>query len=161
MSCDMRFSSTSPSVLLAQLETSFGLNPGAGGGMYLSQVIGRGRAFEYVLASKDIDALTAERYGWINRAFPTSEELHDYVQKLAARIALFPPAGIVGTKQGINAVSRPPMDVIIRDAQDVIGVLAETPEAQAFGQKFVAATNNQSIGDLELNYGKELEELFS
>ncbi|KAJ6592494.1 ClpP/crotonase-like domain-containing protein [Mycena capillaripes] len=160
MSCDMRFATRSPSVLLGQLETSFGLNPGAGGAMYLSQQIGRGRTFEYVLASKDIDAVTAENYGWINRAFATSAELHAYVKTLAARIALFPAAGIAGTKKGINAVSRPPMDVLIQEAQNIIGVLAQTPAAQAFGPKFIAATHNQSIGELELNYGAELESLF-
>ncbi|KAJ7486705.1 ClpP/crotonase-like domain-containing protein [Mycena latifolia] len=160
MSCDMRFASTSPSVLLAQLETSFGANPGAGGGMYLSQLIGRGRAFEYVLSSADVDARTAERVGWVNRAFDTATELHTYVQTLAARIALFPAAGIAGTKQGINAVSRPPMDVFIRDAQDVILRLAATPVAQAFEEKFLAATHNQSIGALELYYGEELLKLY-
>jgi enoyl-CoA hydratase/carnithine racemase len=160
MSCDMRFATTSPSVLLAQIEVSQGLTTGAGGAMYLSQLMGRGRAFEYVLASKDIDAVTAERYGWINRAFATSSELKDYVQKLAARIALFPPDAIVGVKQGINAVSRPPMDVIITDAQDVINVLAATPVAQQLLEKVIAATHNQSIGELELNYGRDLESLF-
>ncbi|KAJ6526743.1 ClpP/crotonase-like domain-containing protein [Mycena capillaripes] len=142
------------------LETSLGLNPGAGGAMYVSQLIGRGCAFEYMLASKDIDAATAESYGWINRAFQTSEELKEYVRELAARIALFPRAGIVGTKQGINAVSRPPLDVLIRDAQNVIGVLERTPEAQALATRFITATNNQSIGELELNYGADLESLF-
>ncbi|KAJ7728005.1 ClpP/crotonase-like domain-containing protein [Mycena maculata] len=160
MSCDMRFATTAPSVLLAQLETSFGLNPGAGGGMYLAHEIGRGRAFEYVLASKDIDGATAARYGWINRAFDTSAELRDYVQALAARIALFPAAGIAGAKKGINAVSRPSMDVIIEYAQDIIEVLAETPAAQALSEKFIAATHNQSICPLELNYGEELVTLF-
>ncbi|KAJ7655944.1 ClpP/crotonase-like domain-containing protein, partial [Mycena rosella] len=90
MACDMRFASKSPSVLLAQFETSFGLNPGAGGEMYLAQLMGRGRAFEYTLASLDVDAVTAERIGWINRAFDTSGDLTAYVQALAARIALFP-----------------------------------------------------------------------
>ncbi|KAJ7204656.1 ClpP/crotonase-like domain-containing protein [Mycena pura] len=160
MSCDMRFASASPSVLLAQLETSFGLNPGAGGAMYLAHEIGRGRAFEYVLASQDIDARTAAQIGWINRVFDTSQELHAHVQTLAARIALFPPAGIAGTKAGINAVSRPPMDVLIEKAQNIIGVLAQTPETQAFSVKFIAATHNQSIGPLELNYGEKLIELF-
>ncbi|KAJ7483577.1 ClpP/crotonase-like domain-containing protein [Mycena latifolia] len=160
MSCDMRFASTSPSVLLAQLETTFGLNPGAGGGMYLAQLLGRGRAFEYVLASADVDARTAERVGWINRAFDISHELHAYVQALAARIALFPAAGIAGTKQGINAVSRPPMDVIIQDAQNVIQHLATTPAAQTFAVKFIEATHNQSLVPLELNYGEEVLELY-
>ncbi|KAJ7486710.1 ClpP/crotonase-like domain-containing protein [Mycena latifolia] len=160
MACDMRFASTSPAVLLAQLETSFGLNPGVGGGMYLAQLLGRGRAFEYVLASADVDARTAERVGWINHAFDSASELHAYVRALAARIALFPAAGIAGTKQGIDAVSRPPLDVLIRDAQNVIQRLAVTPAAQAFGTKFIAATNNQSFGPLELYYGEKLVELY-
>ncbi|KAJ6453698.1 enoyl-CoA hydratase/isomerase family protein [Mycena sanguinolenta] len=160
MSCDMRFATTSPSVLLAQLETSFGVNPGAGGAMYLSRLIGRGRTFEYVFASQDIDAATAAEYGWINRAFDTHADLVDYVDALAKRIALFPAAGIAGTKQGINAVSRPPMEVIIQDAQNVINVLAQSAATQAFARKFIEATNNQSIGELELNYGEELVKLY-
>ncbi|KAJ6568025.1 ClpP/crotonase-like domain-containing protein [Mycena vulgaris] len=160
MSCDMRFASTAPSVLLAQLETSSGDNPGAGGAMYLAHEIGRGRTFEYVLGSLDIDGATAARIGWINRAFDTSRELHAYVQTLAARIALFPAAGIAGTKAGINAVSRPPRDVIIREAQDIILALAADPALQAFAQKFLQATHNQSSGPLELNYGEEVLELY-
>ncbi|CAK5266543.1 unnamed protein product [Mycena citricolor] len=146
MSCDMRFAVSSPSVLLSQLETSFGLMPGAGGGLYLAQTIGRGRAFEYVLSSADIDADTAAQIGWINKAFPTSQALHTYVQNLAQRIALFPRAAIVGAKVGINRVSRPPREVIVKDAQN----------------KFITATNNQSFGEIELDYGlgKDLIQFF-
>ncbi|KAJ7629864.1 ClpP/crotonase-like domain-containing protein [Mycena rosella] len=159
MSCDMRFASKSPSVLLSQLETSFGGNPGSGGSMYLAHEIGRGRTFEYVVSSTDIDAVTADRIGWINRAFDTSRELHSYVQGLAARIALFPAAGIAGTKQGINAASRPPLEVIIQDAQKVIETLGASPAVQAFSKKFLAATHNQTVGPFELNYGEKLVEL--
>ncbi|KAJ7307892.1 ClpP/crotonase-like domain-containing protein [Mycena albidolilacea] len=161
MSCDMRFASTSPSVLLGQLETSFGSNPGAGGAMYLAQQIGRGRTFEYVLSSTDVDALTAEYIGWINCAFDTADALHAYVDALAKRIALFPLAGIAGTKQGINAASRPGLDVIVQDAQDVILRLEARPEVLAFTEKFLAATNNQSIGPVELNYGEEVPKLYN
>ncbi|KAF8186154.1 ClpP/crotonase-like domain-containing protein [Mycena galopus ATCC 62051] len=160
MSCDMRFSSTSPSVLLSQLETSLGVPPGFGGDMYLAKQIGRGRAFEYVLSAADIDARTAERVGWINRAFDTTEELYTYVQALANRIALFPPAGIVGVKQGINAVSRPSMDVIVQDSQDIVLRLAATSAVQDFLVKLNEATNNQSIGPFELNYGEEVLKLY-
>jgi enoyl-CoA hydratase/carnithine racemase len=128
--------------------------------MYLSRLIGCGRTFEYVFASKDIDAATADRYGWINRAFPTSAELRAYVQQLAARIAFFPPGAIAGTKQGINVLTRPPMDLLIQDAQNVIGVLAATLVSLALSENFIKATHNQSLGDLELNYGTDLESLF-
>ncbi|KAJ6586316.1 ClpP/crotonase-like domain-containing protein [Mycena vulgaris] len=160
MSCDMRFASNAPSVLLSQPETSFGANPGLGGSLYLTHEIGRGRTFEYVLGSLDIDAATAARIGWINRAFNTSRELHVYVQALAARIALFPAAGIAGTKTGINAVSRPPREDIIREAQDIIQVLLATPAVQMLAKKLLQATHNQSSGPLELNYGEEVLELY-
>ncbi|KAJ7117022.1 hypothetical protein C8R44DRAFT_738888 [Mycena epipterygia] len=112
----MRFSTTAPSVLLAQLEPSLGLNPGGDCAMYLSRLIGRGRTFEA------------------------------YVAKLAPRIPLFSATGIARTKMGINAASRPSMDVIVQAAQDIIVVvrLAETPSVQAFGPKFIEATHNQS-----------------
>ncbi|KAJ6534993.1 ClpP/crotonase-like domain-containing protein [Mycena capillaripes] len=143
------------------LETSLGLNPGAGGAMYLAPLIGRGLAFEYVLSSADVDARTAASIGWINRAFDTSKELHDYVHALAARIALFPAAAVTGTKAGINKVSRPARKVLVHYAQDVILKLAGMPEVQAFLERFIVATNNQSVGPLELDYGKELFSLFN
>ncbi|KAF8210886.1 ClpP/crotonase-like domain-containing protein [Mycena galopus ATCC 62051] len=49
MSCDMRFATTAPSMLVSQSEISIGVPPGAGGAMYLAHKIGHGRAFEYVL----------------------------------------------------------------------------------------------------------------
>ncbi|KAJ7617314.1 ClpP/crotonase-like domain-containing protein [Roridomyces roridus] len=161
MSCDMRFSTTSPSVLLAQLETSFGLNPGGGGAMYLSNLIGRGRTLEYVLSATDIDAVTAEKYGWINRVFDNSAAMKEYVHTLARRIALFPPAGINGTKFGVNAVSRPSREVIVQKAMAVIDMLAASPATQAYAARFLKATNNQSIGELELDYGQALLALYN
>lgn len=161
MSCDMRFATTCPSVLLSQLETSFGVTPGAGGAMYLSHTIGRGCTFEYVISSADVNSATAASIGWVNSAFATSTELWDHVRALAARIALFPPAGIVGTMAGINAVSRPPQEVIVQKPQDIFNELAATPTVQAFAVEFIwQATHTQSIGSVELNYGQEPVTLF-
>ncbi|KAF7355931.1 hypothetical protein MVEN_00922200 [Mycena venus] len=145
MSCDMRFASTSP----------------LRGAMYLSRLIGRGLTFEYVLSSADVDARTAARVGWVNAAFDTSRELHQYVQALAARIALFPAAGIVATKTGINAVTRPSRDVLVQDAQNVIAALVPTPPVQDAFKRFLQVTRNQSIGPMELNYGAEVRRLFN
>ncbi|KAJ7910098.1 enoyl-CoA hydratase/isomerase family protein [Mycena leptocephala] len=148
MSCDMRFASTAPSVIFAQLETSLGL-------------IGRGRAFEYVLSSADVDGRTAAQVGWVNAAFDTSRELHAHVRTLAQRIAMFPPAGIVGTKAGINAVTRPPREVIVSEAQNVISGLLGTPAVQALFERFIRVTKNQTIGSMELNYGANVRRLFN
>ncbi|KAJ7267096.1 ClpP/crotonase-like domain-containing protein [Mycena rebaudengoi] len=152
MSCDMRFATKSPSVEFAQIETSFGRTTGAGGAMYLAHEIGRGRTFEYVLSSKNVDA-----------AFDNSTELHDYVQKLAARIALFPAQGIIATKKGINAVSRPPLDVLIQLAQNAYAKLTQTPIGRDLTNKWLQVTNNQSLSAVELNYGdgEDIIELLS
>ncbi|KAJ6451833.1 ClpP/crotonase-like domain-containing protein, partial [Mycena vitilis] len=160
MSCDMRFASLSPEVLFSQIETSLGVNPGAGGGMHLSRLIGRGRALEYILSSADVDAATAARVGWINDAFPTSEELRAHVDALAKRVALFPAAGIAATKQGINAVTLPAREVLVAEAQNIISGLIPTPVVQGAFERFTEVTGNQSIGVMELNFGREVGRLF-
>ncbi|KAJ7137144.1 ClpP/crotonase-like domain-containing protein, partial [Mycena epipterygia] len=109
MSCDMRFASKSLSVKFTQIKTLFGRTTGAGGAMYLAHEIGRGHTFEYMLSSKNADAVMATQIEWINQVFDNYTKLHNYVQKLAAHIALFPTQGIIATKKGINAVSRPPI----------------------------------------------------
>jgi enoyl-CoA hydratase/carnithine racemase len=150
---DMRFALNSPSVQLSQLETSFGFNPAGSSQILAQSLIGRGRAFEYSFSAYNIDAVTAAHIGWVNRAFDTKSELYGYVQALAERIALFPPAGIQATKKGINAVSLIPVDAWIQQARNIIEVLAPSPVSQALLKKFVQATNNQTIGPVDLNYG--------
>ncbi|KAJ6480325.1 ClpP/crotonase-like domain-containing protein [Mycena sanguinolenta] len=153
LAIDMRFALNSPSVQLSQLETSFGFNPAGGSQILAQSLIGRGRAFEYSFSAYNIDAVTAAQIGWVNRAFDTKSELYGYVQALAERIALFPPAGIQATKKGINAVSLIPLDAWIQQATNIIEVLAPSPVSQALLKKFVQATNNQTIGPVDLNYG--------
>ncbi|KAF7344267.1 hypothetical protein MVEN_01718000 [Mycena venus] len=150
---DMRFALNSPSVQLSQFETSFGFNPAGGSQILAQSLIGRGRAFEYSFSAYNIDAVTAAQIGWVNRAFDTKSELYGYVQALAERIALFPPAGIQATKKGINAVSLIPVDAWIQQARNILEVLAPSPVSQALLKKFVQATNNQTIGPVDLNYG--------
>ncbi|KAJ7627453.1 ClpP/crotonase-like domain-containing protein [Roridomyces roridus] len=163
LAMDMRFALNSPSVQLAQTEPSFGFNP-AGGSQFLAQsLIGRGRAFEYSFSSYNIDAVTAAQIGWVNRAFDTQSELHTYVQALAGRIALFPPAGIQATKAGINAVSLIPLDAWIQQARNIVEVLAPSTAAQELLKKYMRVTNNQTNGEVELNYGngEDVVELLS
>ncbi|KAJ7060407.1 ClpP/crotonase-like domain-containing protein [Mycena amicta] len=156
MSLDMRFASTAPSVLLNQFETSFGVNPGAGGAMYLTHNIGRARTLEYVLSAADVDGRTAAALGWVNKAFDSRVELHEYVCSLARRIALWSIDGIRATKVGINAASRPQREVLVRDAQNVISGLIGTKEVQDYFKAFVSATRNQEVSPLELDYGREV-----
>jgi enoyl-CoA hydratase/carnithine racemase len=92
MCLDMRFADRERAVL-NQLEAACGLFPGAGGTQRLPRLVGPGRAQEIALSSADIDATTAERWGYFNRALPTGEVL-DHVLSLARRIARFPREGV-------------------------------------------------------------------
>src|SRR6201988_4594891 len=103
LACDMRFAARETAIF-AQPEPGLGAIPGGGGVQHLARLIGRGRALEVMLSAQDYDADLAERYGWINRALP-ARELDDFVRSLAHRIASFPAAGLVATKDRVTAIT--------------------------------------------------------
>jgi enoyl-CoA hydratase/carnithine racemase len=87
---------------LAQCEALMGITPGGGATQYLTSRMTRGRALEVILGADLIDAVTAERYGWINRALPAAE-LNDFVNRLAHNIAALPEGVIAAAKQAMPA----------------------------------------------------------
>ena len=80
LSCDMRFAG--PTAVFNQPEVALGIIPGGSGTVRLPRLIGRSRALEAILGCDDIDAATAERWGWVNRVLPT-DELATFVDRLA------------------------------------------------------------------------------
>jgi len=90
---------------LAQCEALMGIIPGGGATQYLSQRMTRGRALEVILGADLVDAQTAERYGWVNRALP-ADELEGFVRRMARNIAALPPGVIAAAKKAI-----PPTDL--------------------------------------------------
>jgi enoyl-CoA hydratase/carnithine racemase len=90
---------------LAQCEALMGITPGGGATQYLSGRMTRGRALEVILGADLIDATTAERYGWINRALPAAE-LDGFVDRLARNIAALPEGVIAAAKKAV-----PPVDL--------------------------------------------------
>ena len=105
LACDMAFASREKAIL-SQWEVGVGMVAGGGPMARLPQLIGRNRALEVLLGSKDIGAEQAEAYGYVNRALPDAE-LDDYVEALATRIAKFDKWAIGQTKRLVNA-SLPP-----------------------------------------------------
>src|SRR4051794_18343994 len=95
-SCDMRFAALDRA-LFGQPEVALGIIPGGSGTQRLPRLVGRARALEIALGCDDIDAATAEQWGWVNRALP-SDELRPFVDALAARIASFPAGAIAAAK---------------------------------------------------------------
>ena len=111
LACDMRFASREYT-RLSQPEVGVGVNPGGGGTERLPLLVGRGRALEIVLGANDFDGDTAERYGYVNRAFPDAE-LDGFVDALARRIASFDRRPIAAAKNLINQVSLPSADRLL------------------------------------------------
>jgi enoyl-CoA hydratase/carnithine racemase len=105
LACDMSFVSREKAVI-SQWEVGVGLVAGGGPMARLPRLMGRARALEVLLGSEDIRGDLAEAYGYVNRALPDNE-LDDFVEALAVRIASFDKWAIANTKRLVNA-SLPP-----------------------------------------------------
>jgi enoyl-CoA hydratase/carnithine racemase len=57
-----------------------------------------------ILGGMDVDAATAEAWGYVDRALPP-EKLRRFVDKLAARIAAAPLEAIAAAKRAVDAAS--------------------------------------------------------
>lgn len=100
LGADMCFAALE-SAVFGQPEVGVGIVPGGGSTQRLPSLVGRARAMEILLGGDDYSAATAEKFGWINRAM-SAEELGPFVEKLAIRIASFPPHAIAHIKAAIN-----------------------------------------------------------
>lgn len=103
MAFDMRFAAVGATVL-GHPELAVGIIPGGGGTQRLPRLVGRARALEVILGCQDIDAETAEAWGYVNRALP-AEKLRRFVDKLAARIASSHAVAIANAKRAVDAAT--------------------------------------------------------
>jgi enoyl-CoA hydratase/carnithine racemase len=100
MAFDMRYAALGTTVL-GHPEVSVGIIPGGGGTQRLPRMVGRGRALEVILGGMDVDAATAEAWGYVDRALPP-EQLRRFVDRLAARIATSPLRAIAAAKRAVD-----------------------------------------------------------
>ncbi|WP_413760727.1 enoyl-CoA hydratase/isomerase family protein [Streptomyces sp. MMBL 11-3] len=100
-SLDLRFAALE-SAAFGQFETLTGIVPGAGATAHLPRLVGRARALEIVLTGGLVDAATAERWGWVNRALPAAE-LDEYVEWVALTIAALPAGVRAAATEAIDA----------------------------------------------------------
>ena len=155
LACDMRFASIEKAVF-GQPEVPAGLLPGGGAIERLSSLVGRARALEIVLGGDDFDALTAERYGWINRALP-DDRLDAFVDGLARRIASFDSKALREAKRLINRRSLPtPEDLL--ETQTIFLEATRWPSTAERGAKIRERVANVGI-DFEMRMGHHLGSL--
>lgn len=117
MAFDMRYAALGTTVL-GHPEVAVGIIPGGGGTQRLPRLVGRGRALEVILGCRDIDAETAEAWGYVNRALP-ADELRRFVEKLATRIASCPLTAISAAKRAVDVAldeqTDPPTGLRVED----------------------------------------------
>jgi enoyl-CoA hydratase/carnithine racemase len=114
-SCDMRFGVKNKTII-NQMEVPLGILPGGSGTQRLPRLVGRGRALEICLGGDDIDAQTCVDWGYLNRIFDSSEDMSGFVDRLAYRIAKWPPEAIALCKQSINNAELPVVDGLLEEA---------------------------------------------
>jgi enoyl-CoA hydratase/carnithine racemase len=105
LACDMRFASREKTIM-GHFEVGAGIVPGGAPMARLPRLIGRGRAMEVLMGSDDIPGDLAERYGYVNRAFPDAE-LDAFVDSLVKRIASFDKQALSETKRFVDVASLP------------------------------------------------------
>jgi enoyl-CoA hydratase/carnithine racemase len=147
LSLDLRFAALEGAVL-SQPEVAIGIIPGGGGTQRLGRLMGRNRALEVVLGCDDFDAATAERYGWVNRALP-AVELGPFVERLARRIAAFPPLAVRVAKQAVDAAWPDPKPGLLAEARAWNEVLTD-PDLDARFDAALAAGAQTREGELRL-----------
>jgi len=148
---DMRFAARGRA-RLAQPEVALGIIPGGGGTQRLPRLVGHGRALEVVLGCDDVDAQTAEQWGYVNRALPEGE-LRPFVDALAARIASFPSEAIAHAKAAIAAAERDPVPGLLEEGRRFNQTLANEDTIGRM-ERFLAAGGQTREFELELNFDR-------
>jgi len=114
LALDMRFGVIGKTIL-AQPEVAVGIIPGGGGTQRIPRLMGQARAMEVILSGIDLPAELAEKYGYLNRAFPP-DKINGYVEELAYTIASHPAETLALAKKAIqNAAELPIVEGLIEE----------------------------------------------
>lgn len=154
--CDMRFGD-SETFTWNQMEVPLGILPGGGGTQRIPRLIGLGRAMEVVLGANDIDAETAERWGFLNRSV-SGAELTAHVDRLAKRIASFPRAAVREAKRSVRASVDRNLEDGLKYESYLFQVLLRDSDAQPAMRQYLDAGGQTR--EVELRIGDVMGELF-
>ena len=147
-SFDMRFG-VRGKTRINQMEVPLGILPGGSGTQRLPRLVGRGRALEIILGADDLDAETAERWGYLNRIFE-ADEIEGRVQALARRIAGFPVEAVRLAKQATDAHAPSPVDGLVEEAF-LFQRLLRTEDAPERMRRFLENGGQTREGELRVN----------
>ena len=145
---DMRFG-VRGKTRVNQMEVPLGIMPGGTGTQRLPRLIGHGRAMELILSGDDMDAETAERWGYLNQIF-APDAITPYVDNLARRIASFPPTAVRVAKESVNNSEKPWLEGLFEEAYLFEGLL-RTEAAQRNMQRFLEIGGQTREGESRMD----------
>lgn len=115
-----------------------GLSPDAGMTYFLPRLIGHGRAMEFILTGRDMDAAEALRIGLVSHVWPTAE-FAAQVAELAAQLAAGPPIALTLSKRMLLASQELSLEETLRREYAAIKQCFATKDVRegmvAFAQK--------------------------
>jgi len=147
-SMDMRFG-VEGKTRINQMEVPLGILPGGTGTQRLPRLIGRARAMEVILGADDLDAATAERWGYLNRIFP-ADEIEAWVNGFARRIASFPVESVRLAKASVSAADQPLSQGLLEEAY-LFQRLLRNDSAQTNMQRYLEIGGQTREGELRVN----------
>jgi len=103
MSCQLRVAAEH--ARFGQPEVNLGLTPGYAGTQRLVQLIGKGKALEYLMTADMIPAAEAHRLGLVNYVVPAAE-LHAKATEILQKIATKAPLAIAAVIRCVNGYFR-------------------------------------------------------
>ena len=147
LSCDMRFALSGKAVF-NQPEVALGIIPGGSGTVRLSRLVGRSRALEVILGCDDVSADLAESWGWVNRSLSVTD-LWPHVNRIAARIASFPPHAVAAAKAAVLRAEKDVVADLLAEGAAFQATLGGTGAREAM-QRFMANGGQTPAGELRL-----------
>ncbi|MGF2942935.1 enoyl-CoA hydratase/isomerase family protein [Enterococcus xiangfangensis] len=152
LATDMIFASKEKAKF-ALVEVGGGSMPGGGGIEWLTSLVGRARAMEIILSADEYNADLGERYGFINRAI-SDDELDDFVDQFARRIASFAKRALLLSKKMINTRAKVPTNGELFQSNYILRTIDDWPEAKDGGQEMNELAKKYGEDEVELNLPK-------
>ncbi len=127
LACDMLVAADTAT--FGQPEIDLGVIPGAGGTQRLARAIGKARTMELILTGRRVDAVEAERLGFVTRVVPAAETLAAALD-LAAAVAAQPPQAVRAAVAAVRAAFETPLAEGLVVERDLFRALFGTPDQE-------------------------------